>query len=87
MQLSVALRQRISNLVSQEHINLNKLATRAGIPPSTLNSFMCGKSNDPTTSTILHICEAFDMSLSEFYDDSLFENVIAEEGKDEIYIK
>lgn len=87
MQLSVALRQRISNLVKSKNLNLNKLATLAGIPTSTITSFMAGKSNDPTMSTMLHICEAFELSLSEFFDDPLFDNVMSEEKDDEIYIK
>ena len=87
MQLSVALRQRISNLVKSKNLNLNKLATLAGISTSTITSFMAGKSNDPTMSTMLHICEAFELSLSEFFDDPLFDNVMSEEKDDEIYVK
>lgn len=83
MQLSVALRQRISNLVKEKNLNLNKLAIRAGLSTSTLSSFMAGKSNDPTMSTVLHICEAFDLPLCEFFNDKLFENVMSEEKDDD----
>ena len=47
------------------------------MPYSTLNSFLNGKSNDPKFSTIYLVCIGLDVTLSEFFDDNLFnENVI-----------
>ena len=57
MLLCTAVRQRIVNLASERNITLHKLALNSGIPYSTLSSFMNGKSNSITLTTLLHLCE------------------------------
>ena len=74
MLLSIAVRKRIIKLAKEKNITLHKLATLSGIPYSTLNSFMIGKSNSPKLATLLHICEGFNIELKEFFDDSIFKN-------------
>ena len=75
MLLSVAVRKRIIKLAKEKKITLHKLANLSGIPHSTLNSFMIGKSNSPKLATLLHICEGFDIELQEFFNDTMFKNV------------
>ena len=87
MELSTAIRQRIANLLKHHNMKLNTLATNAGIPQSTLSSFMQGDSNDPQISTLLHVCEGFDLSLSEFFDDPLFYEVISEKEEKDVSLK
>ena len=43
-----------------------KLAAIAGIPVSTLNSIL-KRNNAPTIPTLQKICEAFDITLSQFF--------------------
>ena len=50
------------------------VATKAGITHSTLNALINSKSNDPKTSTILHICEGLGIELWEFYKDPVFKD-------------
>ena len=76
MLLSVAIRQRIINLPIENNVSLHQLSLDAGIPYSTLSSFLNGKSEDPKISTILHICEGLNISLQEFFDDELFLDVV-----------
>lgn len=76
MLLSVAIRQRIINLAIENNVSLHQLSLDAGIPYSTLSSFLNGKSEDPKISTILHICEGLNISLQEFFDDELFLDVV-----------
>ena len=78
MELSTAIRQRIINLNDEKHFKLNTLSTKAGLTQSTLSSFMNGDSNDPQISTILHVCEGFKITLSDFFNDPLFNEVISE---------
>ena len=75
MLLSEAVRKRIIKLAKEKKITLHKLANLSGIPHSTLNSFMNGKSNSPKLVTLLHICEGFGIELKEFFDDVMFRNV------------
>lgn len=87
MELSTAIRQRIINLNNEKHFKLNTLSNKAGLTQSTLSSFMNGDSNDPQISTILHICEGFKITLSDFFNDPLFNEVISEraDNKNEVF--
>ena len=73
--LSNAVKQRIINLASERKITLHKLTLESGIPYSTLSSFLNGKCESITLTTLLHICEGSQISLKEFFNDSLFENI------------
>lgn len=81
MLLCTAVRQRIINIAKEKNITLHKLALSSGIPYSTLSSFMNGKSNSLTLTTLLHLCEGANMELEDFFKDSLFKEVEAEDIK------
>lgn len=81
MNLSVAIRQCILNLLAEHNMSVNQLANESGLTASTLSSFLNGSSKNPQSSTILHICEGFNIQLKDFYDDDLFIDVIYEEDK------
>ena len=76
--LEQAIRKRINNLAQERKITINKAATLSGLPHTTLLSFMNEETHDPRISTLLHICEAFDISLNDFFNDKLFKDVKAE---------
>ena len=75
MQLSEAVQKRIINLWKERNITLNKLATNSGLSYSTVFSIFYGKSNSPKLATILHICEGFNIELTDFFNDPLFKDV------------
>jgi transcriptional regulator with XRE-family HTH domain len=39
---------------------------------------MNNETHDPRISTLLHICEAFNISLNEFFEDKLFDEIKSE---------
>ena len=82
MLLCTAVRQRIINIATEKNITLHKLALNSGVPYSTLSSFMNGKSNSLTLTTLLHLCEGSNMELEEFFKDKLFKDVEAEDIRD-----
>ena len=49
----------------------------AGISPSVISDCQRGKVKEPTISTIIHICEGFDMQLKDFFDSEFFTDVEA----------
>ncbi len=79
MLLCTAVRQRIINLADERNITLHKLSLNSGIPYSTLSSFMNGKSNSITLTTLLHLCEGANVELQDFFKDPLFKEVEAED--------
>ena len=87
MLLCTAVRQRIVNLASERNITLHKLALNSGIPYSTLSSFMNGKSNSITLTTLLHLCEGANINLEDFFKDKLFQDVEAEDIRDTASLK
>ena len=75
MLLSDAIRIRIQNLLDERNMNMWQLYGKTGVPMSTLSVFMSGKRKLLTLKTLLHICEGFDMKLTEFFNDPLFDDV------------
>lgn len=75
MTLTDAVRQRIKNLLKQNNMNIWKLYKLTGVSASTLTYFINQKRGLITMKTLLHICEGFEISLKEFFDDPLFDDV------------
>lgn len=75
MTLSEAVKERIKNLLNQssELENYHQLATKAGLNESVVRSILSGRTKNSTTETIYYICIAFGITLSEFYNDKLFD--------------
>lgn len=64
--------KRILYLCRLKNININTLALRSGITPSTLKSILYGSSRNPGISTLRHICDGLGISLEEFFHSRLF---------------
>ena len=78
LSLENAIRNRIYNLAKERNITINKVSTLSGLPHTTLLSLMNNDTHDPRISTLLHLCEAFNITLNEFFNDALFDEVQAE---------
>ena len=75
MTLSDAVKKRISDLAIQNNMTLHKLSLEAGLPYSTLSSFLNGKCSSITLTTLLHICEGTDITIIQFFDDPIFQHI------------
>lgn len=75
MTLSNAVKQRIINLAAERKITIHKLSLDSGVPYSTMSSFLNGKCESITLTTLLHICEGTQITMKEFFDDETFKNV------------
>ncbi|AXU76140.1 helix-turn-helix domain-containing protein [Clostridioides difficile] len=60
--------QRIIELRDKKGYSTNKLATKAGLTQSTLQSILSGR-NQASINTIEKICSALDISLSDFFNE------------------
>lgn len=78
MQLAEATRKRIKFLLKENNLNQFELSKLAGIALPTLTDFMKNDTKNLRMDTMLHICEGFKITLKEFYDDPLFDDVMAE---------
>ena len=80
MNVRDAVKQRILDLCEANNITINKLALESGLTQSTLNSIINTGSNNPTLTTIAKICVRLKITVREFFDDALFENIEQEIG-------
>lgn len=75
MDLSKAIRIRITNLIEERNISVSKLGTLAGISRSTLSKFLSGKRKMIRLEMIEYICEGLGIRLKDFFDDEIFNNI------------
>ena len=75
MTISEAISKKIKNICKEKNISINKLATMSCLTQSTLQSIIDGSSNNPKLLTIFRICYGLNISISEFFDDDLFDNL------------
>ena len=75
MNTKEAVAQRIQTLCEQRELAINALANVCGVPPSTIYSMLNEKSGNPGIVTIQKICDGLEISVREFFDDPLFEDL------------
>ena len=75
MNAKEAVARRIQELCIQRGLAINALANLCGVPPSTIYSMLNAKSQNPGIISIQKICDGLEISIREFFDDPLFENL------------
>ncbi len=75
MEINEAIKARINKLLYERNMSVNKLSTMSGIMQSTVESILNGRSNNPTIGTICKICGGFNISVGEFFNDKVFDNL------------
>jgi transcriptional regulator with XRE-family HTH domain len=75
MLIKEAVEKRIVELCNEKGIAINALANISGVSPSTVYSILNEKSQNPGVVSIKKICDGLDISIREFFDSALFENL------------
>ncbi|MBQ7597100.1 MAG: helix-turn-helix transcriptional regulator [Clostridia bacterium] len=75
MTIGTAVKFRILNLCLERQITVNKLSTICGITQSTLNNIVSGRNKSVTVSTVKKICDGLNISIQEFFQDAVFEDL------------
>lgn len=75
MTLKEVVIQRILNLIDEHNLTINSLSTACGLTQSTLNNIVSGRNKTTTISTIKKICDGLGITITEFFDDPLFQNL------------
>ncbi len=75
MSLSDAIRKRMKYYLNQNNMSIWALFKATGIPRSTLCSFMNGTTELIKLDTLLHVCEGFNITLIDFFNDPMFKDV------------
>lgn len=75
MNAKEAVGRRIQALCLERNIAVNALANLCGVAPSTIYSMLNKKSKNPGVVSIQKLCDGLEISVREFFDDPLFENL------------
>ena len=75
MNTKQAVATRMIELCNERNIAMNALANIAGIPPSTVYSMLNDKSQNPGIVSIKKICDGLDISLREFFNSPIFDDI------------
>ena len=83
MHLSDAIRERIRFYQKKNGMSLWALYKSSGVPMSTLAAFMSKRTELINLDTLLHICEGFRITITEFFEDDIFKEVEQDNDKAE----
>lgn len=75
MSLSDAIRNRIKFYQEKKDMSLWGLFKASGVPMSTLAAFMSKRTELLKLDTLLHICEGFGITITEFFENDIFKEV------------
>ena len=75
MNTKEAVAERILNLCEERNMAVNALASVSGISPSTVYSMLNEKSKNPGVVSLKKICDGLDISIREFFNDDLFDDL------------
>ena len=75
MNAKQAVSERIIVLCKENDIAINTLANISGMPPSTIYSMLNYKSQNPGIVSIKKICDGLNITLREFFDSPLFDDL------------
>lgn len=75
MQIGQAVRLRILELCLERNLSINKLSGMCGLTQSTINNIVSGRNNSATVSTVKKICDGLEITILEFFDCPLFQDL------------
>lgn len=75
LNLQEAVRRKIANYLTINNISINQLSIRSGLTQSTLQSILNNNTKTVHMETLFKICCGMNMTLQEFFQNSLFDNL------------
>lgn len=75
MTVNDAVAKRISMLLKEKNITQYRLEQESGIQHGSMQCIMNGRNKTVTLSTVILLAKGFNMTLPEFLDDEIFQNV------------
>ena len=75
MRVGEAVRLRILELCRERELSVNKLSALCGMTQSTLNNIVSGRNNSATVATVKKICDGLEISVPDFFNCPLLEDL------------
>lgn len=79
MKICEATSLRITELCRQKNLSGYRVSYQAGMPNSTYKSIVAGKSKNPGIVNINRIADGLGVTIREFYDSELFDDLEIDE--------
>ncbi len=79
MRISKAVSMKLLKICKDNQMSVNKLAMICCLTQSTVQNLIECNSKNPKLLTIVRICDGFNMSLEEFFNDEIFLNIDRED--------
>lgn len=77
MDFSDLVALKIKELMDEKDITIYKLETLSGVYSSTIAMFLTRKTRTIRLENLLHLCDALNITLSDFFSDKRFEDAEA----------
>ncbi len=74
MKISTAVAMRISNILIQKNLSQYRLEKIIAMPHNNMKTLMGERNKSVNLKTVMQIARGLDMTLSEFFNDPIFEN-------------
>lgn len=75
MQLNQAVSMRVAELLRQRGMTQYQLSVKSGVPKTTLNNIIHCTYDSVKLRIIHEICQGFEISITEFFQSPLFDEV------------
>ncbi len=75
MTIAEATVKRILELCDAREITVNKISNQSGVTQSTVNDIVNGRTKNAGIATIQKLCDGFEISVREFFDSDLFDDI------------
>lgn len=75
MKAQGGIRKRIMEIANQKNLSINKVANNCFINTSTITSLLNGHSKKSEIATISRICYGLGVSIREFFDSPIFDDI------------
>lgn len=75
MKLNLAVSLRLSELLTEHNMTQYQLFTKSGVPKSTINNIIQCAYDSVKLRIIHEICQGFQISMTEFFQSPLFDEV------------
>ncbi len=75
MTVTEAVVERILALCKEKNITINKISTISGVTQSTISDIVNHVTSNTGIATIKKLCDGFEISIRDFFDDPIFDDL------------
>lgn len=75
MTIAEAVVERLFELCEEHNVTINKISNISGVTQSTVSDIVNRATNNAGIATIKKLCDGFEITVRQFFDSELFDNL------------